>query len=518
MNLGEIPRRNAYRFGEKLALVAPGAELSWQQLNEQVNALANHLRALGLAKGDRLAIVSAPRAEVVIAYFAAAKAGLAIVPIHTGLVEREVEFMLRDVGARALLVEAELAGALASAIAAVASIKHVIMIGPGAQSASFAAIIAGGDTREPPATVADGDLFAIRFTSGTTGVPKGCPSTHQDWLRRSYNFLAHITHTSDDRALLMSPLSLGVGSSMLMSYSIVGAQMHLFSRFDPVEALSCIERRAITTFMIPVPSLFARLLAACSERQYRLDSLRVVGYGGAVFPIPLLLETLAQFKCGFFGVYGHLEAGGFSTYLMPDDHRLDGLSPAARETKLRRLRSCGREALQADVRVVDEAGVQLPPGEVGELVVRTEGMITDYWNRPGEIDKSIRSGWFHTGDAAYVDGDRYVYIADRIKDVIRTGGMNVSSIEVENVVLETPGVREAAAIGLPDPRWGEQIAVCVIAEQPGERLEQAILQRCRDQLANYKVPKRVIFVDAIPKNSMGKALKRELKAQFAPTS
>jgi len=316
----------------------------------------------------------------------------------------------------------------------------------------------------------------------------------------------------------MSPLSLGVGSSMLMSYSIVGAQMHLFPRFDAQEALACIERDRISTFMIPVPSLFARLLEADAARPHDLTSLRVAGYGGAVFPIPLLLETLKRFTCDFFGVYGHLEAGGFSTYLMPEDHRLAGAPDSERDIKLARLRSCGREALQADVRVIDEAGVAAAPGVVGELLVRTEGMIADYWNRPGEIEKSIRDGWFHTGDAAYVDEDRYVYIADRIKDVIRTGGMNVSSIEIENIVLEAPGVREAAAIGLPDPRWGEMIAVCVVTPEPHAQMEEKILAHCKERLANYKIPKRIIFVDDIPKNSMGKALKRELKQQFAPTA
>ena len=523
MNLGDIPRRNAHRHADKPALVTPAGEWTWAQLNESVNRFAHFLLGAGMKKGDRLAILCAPCAEVVIAYFAAAKAGVVIVPIHTGLVEREVGFMLKDVGARMLLIESERLSGMRASLMEHATLEHAtlerfVSIGEAADATSFADALAAGDASEPSVRIDERDLFAIRFTSGTTGLPKGCPSTHQDWLRRSFNFLAHIGHSSADRALLMSPLSLGVGSSMLMSYSIVGAQMHLFPRFDAVEALACIERSAISTFMIPVPSLFARLLEADAARRFNLDSLRVVGYGGAVFPIPLLLETLARFKCDFFGVYGHLEAGGFSTYLMPEDHRLEGLSGPERETRLARLRSCGREALQADVRVLDDSGAPAPTGAVGELVVRTQGMISDYWNRPGEIETSIREGWFHTGDAAYIDEDRYVYIADRIKDVIRTGGMNVSSIEIENIVLETPGVREAAAIGLPDPRWGETIAVCVVTQESEAEMEQAILQNCRARLANYKIPKRLIFVDSIPKNSMGKALKRELKLQFAPTT
>jgi acyl-CoA synthetase (AMP-forming)/AMP-acid ligase II len=519
MNLGDIPRRNAYRHGARRALATPTESLSWADINARANRLANHLLACGMKKGDRLAVLCVPCAEVVIAYFAAAKAGLVVVPIHTGLVEREVAFMLGDVGARALLVDGERLAAMGGAFKSTTTLENVLAISGGPEANEIGAqnldaVLRDGDARELAARPDESDLFAIRFTSGTTGLPKGCPSTHQDWLRRSFNFLAHINHSSEDRALLMSPLSLGVGSSMLMSYSIVGAQMHMFPRFDAQEALACIAREKISTFMIPVPSLFARLLEADKATPFDLSSLRVVGYGGAVFPIPLLLETLKRFRCGFFGVYGHLEAGGFSTYLTPEDHRLEGESDAARERKLARLRSCGREALQADVRVALEDGTPAPTGEVGELLVRTDGMISDYWNRPGEIEKSIRQGWFHTGDAAYVDEDRYIYIADRIKDVIRTGGMNVSSIEVENVVLEAQGVREAAAIGLPDPRWGEMIAVCVVAEGAQAACEQAIMDLCRARLANYKTPKRIIFVDAIPKNSMGKALKRELKAQF----
>jgi acyl-CoA synthetase (AMP-forming)/AMP-acid ligase II len=235
-----------------------------------------------------------------------------------------------------------------------------------------------------------------------------------------------------------------------------------------------------------------------------------------VFPVPLLLRTLERFPCEFFGVYGHLEAGGFSTYLMPEDHRLDGCAAGEREKRLIRLGSCGREALQADVRVVDEDGRELPRGELGELVVRTEGMITQYWNRPGEIEKSLRNGWFHTGDGASIDADGYIYISDRLKDVIRTGGMNVSSLEVENILMSYPGVVEAAVVGIPDPRWGESVIACIVR---GDAVEaEGLIAHCRTQLANYKVPKQVEFLDVLPKNSMGKVLKRELRTRYTPAS
>ena len=515
MFLGDIPRRNAYRHPERIAIEGDGCTLTWLALNERINRLASGLASLGLSKSDRIAILGTPSIAVVETYFAAAKLGLIIVPIHTGLVEQEVQFLLKDAGVTAIVADAERAAAFEAAIAAV---QKKIVVGQRAGFVAFEELIAAGAVAEPDVSVGESDLYAIRFTSGTTGRPKGCPSTHRDWIQRSIQFLAHIHHSCEDRALLLSPLSLGVGSSVLMTYSLVGASMVLSPRFDATTVLRTIERQRITTFMVPVPTLFARLLDDPIIDTVDLSSLRMVGYGGAVFPVPLLLRTLERFHCDFFGVYGHLEAGGFSTYLLPEDHRLEGLTPEARELRFARLKSCGREALQADVRIVDENGRELPRGEVGELLVRTEGMLQDYWNRPGEIGKSLKNGWFHTGDAASIDSDGYIFISDRIKDVVRTGGMNVSSLEVENVLIAHPAVAEAAVIGLPDARWGELLIAVVVRSGHAEAgLEEALLAYCREHLANYKVPKRFEFTDTLPKNSMGKVLKRELRIAYLPS-
>ncbi len=484
-------------------------------MNDRVNRLANRLREFGLRKLDRIAIMSAPSAEVVETYFATAKLGLVIVPLHTGLVEREVAFILGDVNAKAIVAEEDSARTFHGTIDAIESIRIRIVVGrhPGFQS--YEPLLSGGAAEEPGIAVDESDLFAIRFTSGTTGLPKGCPATHRDWLRRSFNIIAHIPHSHRDRALLLPPLSLGLGSSMFMTYALVGAQVVIPRRFDASEVLRTIESRCITTFMMPVPALFAKLLDDPLASQVDLGSLRVVGYGGSVFPTPLLLRTLERFRCDFFGVYGTLEAGGQSTYLLPEDHRLEGSSGAEREKRLRRLGSCGREALQADVRVVDEQGRELPRAEVGELIVRTEGMVSDYWNRPGEIEKSLKNGWFHTGDAASIDEDGYITISDRLKDIVRTGGMNVSSVEVENVLLRHAGVSEAAVVGIPDPRWGETVIAFVVCKVGAAVEESELLAHCRSELANYKVPKKVEFIDALPKNSMNKTLKRKLRDFYA---
>jgi acyl-CoA synthetase (AMP-forming)/AMP-acid ligase II len=246
--------------------------------------------------------------------------------------------------------------------------------------------------------------------------------------------------------------------------------------------------------------------------------LRIIGYGGAVFPVPLVERMIASFPCKIFGIYGALESGGFTTYLMPDDHTLDGISQDLHDARIRRLRSCGREGLHADVRVIDESGNAMPPGEVGELIIRTDAMIRDYWNRPGEIEKALRDGWFHTGDGAWMDNERYIFMSDRIKDVVRSGGMNISAVEVEEVLLDDPGVAEAAVIGIAHPYWTEALIAVVVLRPSATSDERSLIDRCKTNLANYKVPKRIVFTESLPKNTMDKVVKRELRERFADLS
>ena len=517
MRIGDIPRRNAFRYPDRVALETAGATVSWCELNRSVNELAAGFLDLGLQRGDRIAVLGHSSIEVVATYFAVAKIGAVLVPIPTGLVGREIVFMLDDVGARALVTSADLTVRFAGDIAAAHSLEWRIVIGSAPDSISFADVLAGnGD--EPLVPVDEDDVYAIRFTSGTTGLPKGVVSTHRDLLTRSRNFLLHIPHTSSERTILASPISLGLGSSLLVSYSYIGAHIVLQSRLDAAEFLRTIGSHRITTFMLPVPSQYIALLDDPAFDSADLRSLRVIGYGGAVFPVPLVERMIASFPCDIFGIYGALESGGFTTYLMPDDHTLEGISQQERETRIRRLRSCGREGLHADVRVIDEGGNARAPGDVGELIIRTDAMIRDYWNRPGEIEKALHDGWFHTGDGAWMDDERYIFMSDRIKDVVRSGGMNISAVEVEEVLLDDPAVAEAAVVGIAHPYWTEALIAVVVLKPPATSDEQSLLERCKKSLANYKVPKRIVFTESLPKNTMDKVVKRELRERLAGLS
>lgn len=515
MLIGDIPRLNSARYGDKAAFITEEGVLSWRQLNQRVNRLANALAGLGLSKGERLAIAAPSALEVVEAYFAAAKLGVVIVPLHTGLVDREITQILEDVGAAAIIAAVETATENKNGLSA-KCVRHRVALGKVEGYLSYEDMLENAPMYEPPAEVCGDDLLAIRFTSGTTGVPKGVPTNHQDQLLRAKNFFVHIPHSHRDRALLFAPISLGVGSQLLFSYSYVGATIVLCKRFDAGNLLRTIESERITTFVTPVPTLFTKLLEDPSIDTIKLESLRVIGYGGGVFPTELLVRTLKHFHCDVFGVYGSVEVGGFCTYLMPEDHRFDGYSGAELEQRLKRLKSCGREALQAEIRITDETGSEIPRSAIGEMIVRTDAMTKDYWRRPGEIDQVMRGGWFHTGDAGMIDEDGYIYIVDRIKDVIRTGGMNVSSIEVENVLMSHPDVAEAAAVGVPHPRWGEMLTAAVVTRRPIE--EEVLIAHCRTSLANYKVPKKIVFLPSLPRNSMEKILKRKLRTMLSDPS
>jgi acyl-CoA synthetase (AMP-forming)/AMP-acid ligase II len=514
VRIGDIPRRNAFRHPDRTALEAGAETVTWRAFNERINSLAAGLLELGLQRGDRIAALGPSSIELGETYFAAAKIGAVIVPIPTGLVGREIVFMLDDVGARAIVVAADFAIRFAEDISTARSLEWRIAIGGAPNFIAYADLLVA-DAGEPLVSVNEDDMFAIRFTSGTTGLPKGVVSTHRDWLTRSRNFLLHIPHTSNDRAILASPISLGMGSSLLMSYAYIGAHLVLQPRLDPAEFLGTIGSHRITTFMLPVPSQFSALLDDPAFAAADLTSLRIIGYGGAVFPVPLLERMIASFSCSIFGIYGALESGGFTTYLMPEDHTLEGISEQQREARIRRLRSCGREGLHADVRVIDEAGELKAPGEVGEMIIHTDAMIREYWNRPGEIEKALRDGWFHTGDGAWMDDEGYIFMSDRIKDVVRSGGMNISAVEIEAVLLGDPGVAEAAVIGIPHPYWTEALVAVVVLKPPATAHEPSLLQRCKDVLANYKVPKRIVFAQSLPKNSMDKVVKRELRERFA---
>lgn len=502
MNLGEIPRRNARRFPRRVGLAFGDTRLTWPAVNERVNRFANALGARGVRAGDRVAILAYNSHRFLEVYWGLAKLGAIAVPLNFRLTKAELSTLLEHSGARVLIAGGEyleVAGEL---------LGLSMLIGlDGDGPDSCEAMLADADAREPELGAGADDPFAIMYTSGTTGLPKGAVVTHGNLESNVYNQAIADKADPADINLVATPLYHMGAVFMGTTYAALGCTNVILERFDAAEVLEAIERERVTTCLL-VPTMLNMVLNEPSIDERDLASLRLIFYGGSTITKAVLRRAIETIGCGFTQGYGLTETIE-ATFLTADDHRLDD-DPVHE----RRLASAGREAVSAEVRVVDDDGRDLPPGEVGEVLVRSPSIVREYWQAPEATRQAIRDGWFHTGDLGYRDDDAFLFIVDRKKDMIISGGVNVYPREVEEVLFAHPSVLEAAVIGLPDETWGEVVTAVVVARVGCTLTEDELLEHCRGALAGYKRPRAVKFVAELPRNPSGKILKRELRAIY----
>jgi acyl-CoA synthetase (AMP-forming)/AMP-acid ligase II len=503
-NARRRPGAIGWRFGERA--------LSWREIDERVNRIANALLALGLASGDRVALLSENSHQLAELYFAIPRAGLIVVPINPLSVRREIEFILGDVGARALLVSGRFVDRLQPVGELAASVEHVLGIEAAAALAeTIEHRLAAAPATPPPVRTTQDSVRAIKYTSGTTGTPKGCISTQHQFLINIINYLVQMPFTQEDRCLLCLPMTAGVGIAMLTAYSYLGLETEILPRFNAGQVLDTIAQRRISRFFA-VPTLLAALADEQAARPRDLSSLRLIGYGGQAAATSLVLRVMDVLGCGLYQVFGASEAGGFISYLMPEDHeRLRDGHHSRIDSMGRRIVPCGREVQAFHLRIVDASRNELPNGEVGELAVFGDSNMSGYWNRPEQSAEVLAGGWLYTGDLALRDDDGLIYIVDRKRDMIVSGGLNVYSAEVEAVLTEHAAIAEIAVIGVPDPYWGERVQAYVVLREGWSVTEEMLLAFAAERLAAYKRPKRFVFVASLPKTSSGKLRKVELR-------
>jgi fatty-acyl-CoA synthase len=500
--IGDLIGRSARRAPNAMALTFEERSWTYRQLDDASTRVAASLLELGLRKGDRVAAVGKNSDAYVLLWLGAVKAGLVHVPVNFALTGRELAYMLRQSGARAVFADAALrAGVDACGVAV--EIVGSLRAGSGERD-----VLAWGLSEAPPPVLdvdlEDTDVAQLLYTSGTTSEPKGAILTHRALLHHYASAALALDARAAERQLHALPLYHSAQMHVFMMPSLMlGAPNWLLESPDPVRVLDAIASHGIDSFFA-APTVWIALLALLEKDPERARKLTKACYGASIMPTPVLQRLRALLpELGFYNCFGQSEIGPLATVLRPEEHEA-------------RPASAGRAIPFVDMRVVDDDLNDVAPGEVGEVVYRSPQLCLGYWEKPEETREAFEGGWFHSGDLARIDDEGYITIVDRKKDIIKSGGVVVSSREVEEALFTHPAVREVAVIPIPDPKWIEAVTAVVVLE-PGASVDEAtLIEHARASLATFKVPKRVHFVDALPKNTAGKLLKRELRARFAP--
>jgi long-chain acyl-CoA synthetase len=490
-NLASVLVDSAARDGSHTAIKLDDVELSYEQLDEASARVAALLAEKGVQPGDRVGIMLPNVPYFPIVYYGVLRAGAVVVPMNVLLKDREVAFYLGDPEAKLLFAWHEFAGpAEAGAQQAGA---ECFLVKPG----EFERLIGGHEPRSEVVDRDGSDTAVILYTSGTTGTPKGAELTHDNLLSNVQRMLRLNGFNPDDMVLGALPLFHSFGQTCSLNASMAGGScLTMLPRFDPGKALEIIQRDGVTIFQ-GVPTMFHALLGHAERDRFDVSRLRQCVSGGAAIPGEVLRGFEQAFGSAVLEGYGLSETSPVASFNHPDRERKVG--------------SIGTPIEGVEMKVVDENDNDLSTGEVGEIVIRGHNVMKGYWRKPEATEEVMRGGWFHTGDMAKVDEDGYFFIVDRKKDMIIRGGYNVYPREIEEVLYEHPAVSEAAVVGVPDEEMGEEVAAAV-ALKPGSEVDAEELKRfVKERVAAYKYPRRIWFVDELPKGPTGKILKREIK-------
>ncbi len=516
MVAGDMLLRDANKFPEKIAIVSQDLSIDYQTLNERVNCLANALLKKGLKKGDRIGVLIHSCYQFIEIYFAAAKTGGIFCPYNNHLKERELDYIINYSTPRFLFLDTDYGKMIESLKPHLESAKHYICLQKPrwAFMGDYEGLISKGDKKEPGVKILDSDIMSIFFTAGTTGRPKGAMRTHRHIVSNAITGVIELKVSYNEKALISFPMyhvscEDNIGRHFFMPNTIF---IRREGQFNPKEVLELLSTEKITMCQF-VPTMIHALLQYQEIDSYDLSSLRLIMYAGAPMPVELLKRALQKFKCGFAQLYGQTESGPLTTILHPEDHVLEGS-----ERQLQKLGSAGRPVISYEIRVVDEEGKDVPVGEVGEIIGKSEAMMKRYWRLPKESGKKLKEGWLHTGDLGRFDQDGYLYIVDRKDDMIISGGVNIYPREVEEVLYQHPSVLEASVIGVPDDYWGEAVKAIIVSKENAIVSEEDIIRFCGEHLAGYKKPKSVEFWKELPKSPQGKILKKDIRKRYLSKS
>ncbi|MDI3257044.1 MAG: acyl-CoA synthetase [Kyrpidia sp.] len=500
--IGDTLRRSRARHPDKLALKWKGESVTYRELDERVNRLANGLLAAGVAKGDRIAILSKNCLDFVILWFAAARTGAVFVPVNFMLGADEVRYILEHSESAGFFAAPDLLETAEKAAEGLDFVRFRGVVdtaesrGPWRSVADWSA---GRPETEPEVDIDDGDVVNILYTSGTESRPKGVMLTHRCLIAEYVSVIVDGELTAREMIVHALPLFHSAQLHVLLGPQMyLGASGVIIEGPAPEMLLETVSRERVTQMFCP-PTVWISLLRHPKFDEYDLSSLEKCYYGAAIMPVEVLKELTRRLPgARFWNCYGQTEVAPLVMILRPED-------------QLRKPGAAGQPCINVETRIVDEQGREVPPGTVGEIVHRTPHAMIGYFRDPEKTAAAFEGGWFHSGDLGVMDEEGYVTVVDRKKDMIKTGGENVAGREVEEIIYQHPGVAEVAVIGVPHPYWIEAVTAVVVPKSGAVLREEEILGLCRERLAGFKVPKFVVITDSLPKNPSGKILKRQLR-------
>lgn len=514
MNIPYCLRRTRHLNADRIATLHGESRVKYREFAAEVDRSARKLVTLGAKKGDRVAVLMLNGPEYLNFYFSIPLCGAVIMPLNTRWHKNEVSFTLIDSGAAILMLDQKHAPMLSEIREALPWVRHFVYVGDGECPSDLE------DWRNvQPAEVAEfvepheNDMAGLFYTSGTTGGPKGAMLSHRNlWSNAVHGLLSPGALSEDSVYLHAAPMFHLADASAIVGLTLLGATHCFLPTFEPETVLKLIDKYRVTNVVL-VPAMLNMVVNHPNFNRYDTSSLRRITYGASPMPVPLLQLAMEKFPVEFVQGYGMTELSPVATILGWSDHKLENL-----DQELTPIKSAGRAVIGVDVKVVDALDRELPAGEIGEIVCRGPNVMLGYWNRPEINAEVLRGGWMHTGDLGVFDEKGFLYIRDRKKDMIKSGGENIYSPEVESVIAGHPAVLEVAVIGVPDAKWDEAVRAVIVLRTGAALAEAELIAWCRQRLTHFKCPSSVVFTDTLPKGGTGKVQKNVLRGAFGASA
>jgi long-chain acyl-CoA synthetase len=495
------PDRVATVFGER--------QRTYRECAERVARLACALQALGMGPADRIGMLALNSDRYLEFFYGTWWGGGAVNPVNIRWSVAEIAYSLDDCNTHILLIDDQFKGLAEELHSRCKALRVLVHMGESDTPDGMLnyELLLAQASPAPDAHRNGADLAAIMYTGGTTGFPKGVMLSHDNLATNALAAVAQGIAHAEGRALIIAPMFHVAVGALMHAQIMAGGTCVIAPMFTPLATLQAVQQHRVTHLLL-VPTMIQLATDHPEAGQYDLSSLQVLAYGGSVISEPLLQRAMQRFSnAEFHQAYGMTELSPCATYLSPRDHRGERGKPGL-------LRSAGRASLATEVCVVDHQGIEVPRGTVGEVAVRGATVMLGYWNKPDLTCEVLRDGWMRTGDGGYMDEDGYLYIVDRLKDMIVSGGENVYSAEVESALAQHPDVAASAVIGIPSEQWGEAVHAIVVLKPGARKTPEELLAHCRSVIAGYKCPRSVEFRDTLPMTGAGKVQKTELRKPF----